>query len=132
MASPRSDQPSLIWDLQRNIFKYPGIICHNLTNHTVPSGNSLHKFPVFIRKNHCKSIQLPGKQRLVFPYKLSKNFPVFRLIQRKHGGFMFFFGKLLYGFISYADGGTVCQNGSRFFFQSLKLVVHTDRTLCCL
>ena len=51
---------SLIWNLKRYIFKYFRIVCNNLTDHSVSSGDCLHKFSVLIGQNNSKSIQFPG------------------------------------------------------------------------
>ena len=51
---------SLIWNLKRYIFKYFRIVCNDLTDHSVSSGDCLRKFSVLIGQNNSKSVQFPG------------------------------------------------------------------------
>ena len=54
------DQFSGIGNIQRKILKSTGVICNDLTDHSVSSGDCLRKFSVLIVQNNSKSIQFPG------------------------------------------------------------------------
>ena len=60
-----NDKSIVIRNLIRNVGKYLGVICDNLTNLTVATCYCLHKLAVLISKNNCKTIHFPGKYTLL-------------------------------------------------------------------
>ena len=73
-------QFSLKRNLQRNVFKDSGIVCHHLADRPISSGNRFFQTSVPVRQNNRQSVHLPGKKSFLFPQPVGQGLEVTLLL----------------------------------------------------
>ena len=117
------DQFSGIGNIQRKILKSTGVICNDLTDLSVATGNRFCKFSFTIRQYNGQPVQFPAENCRIALQPVPQFFPAFRLAQRQHRTLMALLGKLIHRFVAYVYRRTVGQGNACLFFQFHQFII---------